>query len=49
LLKECYSKFSQGFETRDLIRARQLLAESAQQACQAPTVHTARSNTITMM
>jgi tetratricopeptide (TPR) repeat protein len=49
LLKECYSKFSQGFETRDLILARQLLAESAQQACQASTVHTARSNTITMM
>jgi predicted ATPase/DNA-binding winged helix-turn-helix (wHTH) protein len=49
LLKECYSKFSQGFETRDLILARQLLAESAQQTCQASTVHTARSSTITMM
>jgi predicted ATPase/DNA-binding winged helix-turn-helix (wHTH) protein len=49
LLKECYSKFSQGFETRDLILARQLLAESAKQTGQASAVHTARSHTITMM
>jgi tetratricopeptide (TPR) repeat protein len=45
LLQACYSKFSQGFGTRDLILARQLLAEPAKQACRASAVRTARFHT----
>jgi tetratricopeptide (TPR) repeat protein len=49
LLQACYSKFSQGFETRDLILARQLLRESAKQTCPASALRAARFPNTTML
>jgi predicted ATPase/DNA-binding winged helix-turn-helix (wHTH) protein len=49
LLQGCYSKFSQGFGTRDLILARQLLGESAKQTGPASAVRAARFHNTTML
>jgi tetratricopeptide (TPR) repeat protein len=49
LLEACHSKFSQGFETRDLILARQLLRESAKQTCPASALRAARFPNTTML
>jgi predicted ATPase/DNA-binding winged helix-turn-helix (wHTH) protein len=49
LLQACYSRFSQGFGTRDLILARQLLAESARNICRTSVARTAQSHTTTLM
>jgi tetratricopeptide (TPR) repeat protein len=48
LLQAAYSKFSQGFETRDLILARELLRKAAKQTRQAAAVRTARTRKHTM-
>lgn len=43
LLQTCYSKFSQGFGTRDLVLARQLLRDSAKQNRRTSAVRVPRS------